>query len=85
MLPDYPMFFWILAVVSVLFVGIAKAGFGGGVGILATPLMALAIPVTDSAVMCRDSLLHWPMQGVRPRRFICCLKNWSAAFMWVRP
>lgn len=51
MLPDYPMFFWILAVVSVLFVGIAKAGFGGGVGILATPLMALAIPVTDSAAI----------------------------------
>ena len=51
MLPDYPTIFWILAVISVIFVGIAKAGFGGGVGILATPLMALVIPVADSAAI----------------------------------
>lgn len=51
MLPDYPTFFWVLAVISVVFVGIAKAGFGGGVGILATPLMALTIPVADSAAI----------------------------------
>ncbi len=51
MLPDYPTVFWFLAVIAVLFVGIAKAGFGGGVGILATPLMALVIPVADSAAI----------------------------------
>ena len=51
MLPDYPMIFWFLAAFSVIFVGIAKAGFGGGVGILATPLMALVIPVADSAAI----------------------------------
>ncbi len=43
--------FWVVAVVSVVFVGIAKAGFGGGIGILATPLMALVIPVTDAAAI----------------------------------
>ena len=51
MLPDYPTVFWFLAAISVIFVGIAKAGFGGGVGILATPLMALVIPVADSAAI----------------------------------
>ncbi len=32
-------------------VGIAKAGFGGGAGVIATPLMALTIPVTDAAAL----------------------------------
>lgn len=50
-LPDYPPEFWITAVIAVVFVGIAKAGFGGGVGILATPLMALTIPVADAAAL----------------------------------
>jgi uncharacterized membrane protein YfcA len=49
--PDYPTAFWILAVLSVVFVGIAKAGFGGGVGVVATPLMALTIPVADAAAI----------------------------------
>ena len=34
---------------AIIMVGIAKAGFGGGVGILATPLMALTISVSDAA------------------------------------
>ena len=50
-MPDYPTAFWFLAAVAVTFVGIAKAGFGGGIGIIATPLMALAIPVTDAAAI----------------------------------
>lgn len=39
---------YIIAAVSVVLIGISKAGFGGGVGIIATPLMALALPVTRS-------------------------------------
>lgn len=45
------MFFWGVAGIAVVFVGIAKAGFGGGIGIIATPLMALAIPVADAAAI----------------------------------
>ncbi|MEI8197182.1 MAG: sulfite exporter TauE/SafE family protein, partial [Phycisphaerae bacterium] len=33
---------WLLAAAAVLITGIAKSGFGGGVGIVAVPLMALA-------------------------------------------
>jgi len=51
MIPDYPMYFWIIASVAVVFVGIAKAGFGGGVGIVATPLLALVISVSDAAAI----------------------------------
>jgi hypothetical protein len=50
-LPEYPSYFWITAVLAVVLVGIAKAGFGGGVGVIATPLMALTIPVTDAAAL----------------------------------
>lgn len=50
-LPEYSMLFWISAVAAVILVGIAKAGFGGGVAVLATPLMALTISVTDAAAL----------------------------------
>lgn len=35
---------WGIAALAAVFIGISKAGFGGGTGILATPLMALAVP-----------------------------------------
>ena len=36
---------------AILLVGIAKAGFGGGVGVIATPLVALTIPVSEAAAL----------------------------------
>ncbi len=36
------MIFWIFAPLAVILVGIAKAGFGGGVGIVAVPIFILA-------------------------------------------
>lgn len=47
-LTDYPTTFWFCAVAAVLIFGIAKGGFGTGIGILATPLLALTIPVTQA-------------------------------------
>lgn len=41
----------ILVAVAALLVGVAKAGFGGGVGVIATPLVALAMPVPDAAAL----------------------------------
>ena len=51
MIPDYPVEFWIFAAIAVTAVGIGKAGFGGGIGTLATPLMALTIPVSSAAAI----------------------------------
>src|SRR5687768_10632371 len=34
-----------------ILIGISKAGFGGGVGAVATPLMALTISVSDAAAI----------------------------------
>jgi len=43
--------FYVLAVPAVLVMGISKAGFGGGVGSLAVPVMALAVPVPQAAAI----------------------------------
>lgn len=50
-LPQYPPEFWVCAVISVLLIGISKAGFGAGIGVIATPLMALTIPTATAAAI----------------------------------
>jgi uncharacterized membrane protein YfcA len=40
-----------LAALAVLFIGLSKAGFGGGLGMLTTPLCALAFPPRDALGM----------------------------------
>ncbi len=50
-LPDHSLLFWVSAVCAVTLIGISKAGFGAGVGVLSTPLMALTIPVADAAAL----------------------------------
>ena len=51
MLPEYPIQVWLCAVVAVVIMGVAKAGFGGGIGLIATPLLALVLPVSDAAAL----------------------------------
>ncbi|MCB8942733.1 MAG: sulfite exporter TauE/SafE family protein [Ardenticatenaceae bacterium] len=50
-LPQYPDYFWVTAVIAILIVGLSKAGFGGGVGAISTPLLALTIPVPEAAAL----------------------------------
>lgn len=40
-----------MAALAVLFIGLSKAGFGGGLGMLTTPLCALAFPPRDALGM----------------------------------
>lgn len=47
----YGLDFWAIAFIAVAFIGLAKAGFGGGVGAIATPLMALILPVPEAAAL----------------------------------
>lgn len=51
LLPDYSVWFWVAAVSAVVFLGIAKAGFGGGAGVVGTPLLALTIPVGEAVAL----------------------------------
>lgn len=44
--PFYP-----LAILAILIVGISKSGFGGGLGVLAVPLMSLVIPPPQAAAI----------------------------------
>jgi uncharacterized membrane protein YfcA len=50
-LPSYPMEFWPAAVVAVLLVGVSKGGFGSGIGVAATPIIALTISAADAAAL----------------------------------
>jgi uncharacterized membrane protein YfcA len=50
-LADYPEMFWLLAIFAVVIFGISKAGFGTGVGILATPLLTLAVPASQAVAI----------------------------------
>lgn len=43
----YPLLSWVLASLAVVLIGIAKSGFGGGVGIVAVPLYVLAAGSKD--------------------------------------
>lgn len=65
---EYPALFWLTAVTAVLLVGIAKAGFGGGVGVIATPLVALTIPVADAAALMLPILIIADLLTVREYR-----------------
>lgn len=67
-IPDYPTLFWITAILAIVSVGIAKAGFGGGVGAIATPLMALTISVTDAAAILLPLLLVADVLSIRHYR-----------------
>lgn len=63
-LSDYTTVFWITAVLAVILVGIAKAGFGGGAGVIATPLLALTIPVAEAAALLLPLLIIIDMFSV---------------------
>jgi uncharacterized membrane protein YfcA len=49
--------FWVTACLAILMIGISKAGFGSGVGVVATPLMALTMPVAEAAALLLPILL----------------------------
>lgn len=56
--------FYATAVPAVLLLGLSKSGFGAGLGSLAVPLMALAIPVPQAAALLMPVLLLCDVLGV---------------------
>lgn len=71
-------FFYLVAIPAVLIVGISKGGLGGGLGLIAVPLMALAVPPTTAAaimlpILCLMDLVGlWKFRGKGDTR---CLKT----------
>jgi uncharacterized protein len=49
-MPEAPLFYPV-AVLALLIVGISKSGFGGGLGVLAVPLMSLAVTPPKAAAI----------------------------------
>ncbi|MEM7532611.1 MAG: sulfite exporter TauE/SafE family protein [Chloroflexota bacterium] len=65
MLPDYPPLFWVSAIFCMILIGVTKAGFGSGVGLIATPLMSLFIPVADAAALLLPLLMTADFISIR--------------------
>lgn len=65
---------WIFAAIGVLFIGLSKAGFGGGLGMLTTPLCALAfgpkaaIGILLPLLCAGDAFSMWHYRGKWDRR-----------------
>ncbi len=57
--------FWAVAVPAVLLMGLAKSGFASGFGALATPLMALALPVPQAAAIMLPLLMVMDATGLQ--------------------
>lgn len=64
-LPPYPLSFWLITTLAIVILGVDKAGFGGGVGVVAAPLIALTIPVPDAAALLLPILIFADLLSVR--------------------
>lgn len=52
MLPEFAWTFWLLAILGVIITGISKSGFGGGMGVITVPMLALEIgPIQAAAIV----------------------------------
>lgn len=57
-------FFFAVAIPAVLIMGVSKGGFGSGLGIIATPLVALAVPTPQAAAIMLPILLVMDATGL---------------------
>lgn len=68
-LPAYPHIFWLAATVAVLLMGISKGGFGTGIGMAATPIIALTISAADAAAVLLPLLIVADLLALRQYRW----------------
>jgi uncharacterized membrane protein YfcA len=68
--------FYVVAIPAILLVGISKGGFGGGVGLIGTPMVALATTPTRAAAILLPILCAMDIVGV-----IAYRKTWDRVNM----
>ncbi|MGQ3029123.1 MAG: sulfite exporter TauE/SafE family protein [Ferrovibrionaceae bacterium] len=73
-MPLLDLWFYAVAVPAVLIVGISKGGFGAGLGVVAVPLMTLAVPAVQAAAILLPVLCLSDLFGVWAYR-----RQWSRA------
>jgi len=69
--------FYLFAVPAVLIVGISKGGFGGGLGLIAVPMLALTVPPTQAAAIMLPILCVMDLFALWGFRKVYDLKNLS--------
>lgn len=57
-------FFYAVAIPAVMIMGVSKGGFGSGLGLMATPLVALAVPTPQAAAIMLPILLVMDATGL---------------------
>ena len=57
-------FFWGLAFIGLIIVGVSKDGFGGGLGVIGVPFLAAAIPVNQAAAIILPCLIIMDLAGI---------------------
>ncbi|MFM2318785.1 MAG: hypothetical protein RLZZ215_1406 [Pseudomonadota bacterium] len=62
---DWTLEAWLLTLMAVTIVGISKGGFGGGFGMLAVPIMALAMPPMLAAAILLPVLCAMDLMALR--------------------
>jgi uncharacterized protein len=67
-LPDYPTLFWLFAGLVALLIGIDKSGFGGGISVIAVPLLALTIPTAEASALVLPVLIFGDILAFRNYR-----------------
>ncbi len=71
--------FYLFAVPAILIVGLSKGGMGGGLGMVAVPMMSLSVPPAQAAaimlpILCVMDLVGvWGFRGVYDRANLCIL------------
>ena len=60
--------FFAVAIPAVLIMGVSKGGFGSGLGLMATPLVALAVPTSQAAAIMLPILMVMDVTGLATYR-----------------
>lgn len=69
------LFFYFCAIPAVLLYGMSKGGFGGGISILAVPILVLAIPPVQAAAILLPILIVMDLFSLRNFRGQCSIEN----------
>lgn len=72
------LFFYAVALPAILIAGISKGGFGGGLGVVAVPLIAFAVPIQVAAALMLPILCAMDFIGIWAYRH-----KWSKQHLWV--